>query len=261
MPFSRSEAAAGASSIDDESSRSEAVGGGHGRRRRGRVGVEIEVEIDERRVRRARAEPVLPRALQHEADVGAERVVVVQRLRPVERRAGVVAQLRGGGGDLVVRVVHAVRRMAGRRAPLRPRAAEPLIARAVLLLRELVRAGLELHRAEHAAIVRHEHARVGAVTRLDRADRREQRPRHAGDRAPRLVERQVRASGSPALPSCRRAPSCAVPTVTRPTRNTMMMALRIGLRYRRDRPNPQGPLQGGTGRRSGECLRLGFSKQ
>ena len=185
---------------------------------------------------------------------------MVQRLLPVEHRPGVVAQLRSRGGDLVVRVVHPVRRMARGRAPLGPRAAEPLVAGAVLLLRKPVRARLELHRAEHAAVVRDEHARVGAVTRFDRAHGREQRPRDAGDRTPRLVERQVGARNR------LRSRAAGERRVGRTDGHQADQehdddgfAHRLAVSARSSKPSRT--TSGRNGESSGECSRLGFSKQ
>ena len=131
------------------------------------------------------------RAAQHGLAVGVQRVVAPERARPEVRGAGVVGDLGRSGRDLVVGIVHAVGRVPGRPAPDAPRPAEALVAGGIHAPRGLVGAGLELHRAEHAARVRDVGARVATVARLDRADRGQQLPGHAVGAAPLLVQRQV----------------------------------------------------------------------
>ena len=138
-----------------------------------------------------RAHAEVRRAAEHGPAVGVQRVVAPQRARPEVRAAGVVGDLGGGGGDLVVGAVHAVRRVPRRLAPDAPGAAEALVAGRVHALRGLVGAGLELHRAEHAVRVRHVRAGVAPVERFDRADGRQQLPRHVVDGTPLLVQREV----------------------------------------------------------------------
>ena len=130
-------------------------------------------------------------APQHGLAVGVQRVVAPERARPDAPGARIGGDLGRRGGDLVVGVVHAVRRMPGGSAPLAPGAAEALVAGAVRPPRQLVRAGLELHRPEHAARVRDECAGVAPVPRLDRPDRCQQLPRHAVGAAPALVQHEV----------------------------------------------------------------------
>ena len=195
MPWATSSAAAGAKAIASLASRLCGVAGAarHGRvlrggRGRGRRDGRL-LRLPQEAAGRAHAEA--RGTAQHGLAVGVQRVVAPDRARPEVRRAGIEGDLGRRGRNLVVGIVHAVGRVPGRPAPDAPRPAEALVAGGIHTTRGLVRAGLELHRAEHSARVRTVGARVATVARLDRADRGQQLPGHAVAAAPLLVQRQV----------------------------------------------------------------------